>query len=359
MHFNRLVITGGAGFVGSSLATLFKTHYEDIEVTVFDNLMRRGSELNLPRLREHGVQFVHGDVRCADDFDALSTCDLLIDCAAEPSALAGASGSPAKLFDINLSGSLNCFECARRNDAAVLFLSTSRVYPIEPLRALPFQEEDSRLTLHETGGAPGISPDGVAETCPTAGARSYYGFTKLAAEQLLVEYAYHHNLPCLIDRCGVLAGPYQMGKVDQGVMTLWAAAHIYGRPLKYIGFGGQGKQVRDLLHVHDLFSLLQRQLEVPERWTADRFNVGGGLDISLSLRELTDLCRALTGQTVDIGSQPETHPDDVPWYISDARKAMQTFDWEPQKSPRDIIEDITRWITDHRDELQPVLGGSS
>ena len=105
-----------------------------------------------------------------------------------------------------------------------------------------------------------------------------------------------------MNRCGVIAGPWQMGKVDQGVFTYWLLAHHFGRPLEYFGFGGAGKQVRDLLHVADLVDLLDEQLCEPERWDGVTVNVGGGRECSLSLRETTELCRELTGREVEVGT---------------------------------------------------------
>ena len=110
----------------------------------------------------------------------------------------------------------------------------------------------------------------------------------------------------MIDRCGVIAGPWQMGKVDQGVFTHWMLAHHFGNPLSYIGFGGEGKQVRDLLHVDDLVDLVERQLLDPAAWDGRTVNVGGGRECSLSLLETTEICRELTGNEVPIEPVAET-----------------------------------------------------
>ena len=123
-------------------------------------------------------------------------------------------------------------------------------------------------------------------------------------------------MPAVIDRCGVIAGPWQMGKVDQGVFTHWMLAHHFGNPLSYIGFGGEGKQVRDLLHVEDLVDLVERQLLDPEAWDGRTVNVGGGRECSLSLRETTAICRELTGNEVPIEPVAETRA---------GRRARYTF----------------------------------
>ena len=163
-------------------------------------------------------------------------------------------------------------------------------------------------------------------------------------------------MSAIINRCGVLAGPWQMGKVDQGVMTLWVARHVFGQPLKYIGFGGAGKQVRDLLHVDDLFDLIVMQMSAPEAWDGRIYNVGGGNEVSVSLKELTELCRQEVGWEVPIAQSPQTSPLDLRIYISDTRKVQNDFPWKPQRSPGQIIQDIHSWINVNRDSLKGILG---
>lgn len=356
MQHNRILITGGAGFVGSSLAAAFMKQYPNCVVTAFDNLMRRGSELNLEYLKEHGVRFVHGDVRCCTDFDALEPFDLLIDCSAEPSVSAGLDQGARGLVDINFNGTVNCLESARTHDAAVLFVSTSRVYPIETLRKVYYTEGATRLIVDEKQDMLGVTERGISERFSIEGPRSFYGTTKLASEYLLQEYVYNFGMRGLINRCGILAGPRQMGRIDQGVITFWLANHIFERPLKYMGFGGTGKQVRDLLHVDDLFDLLVRQLADADAWTGEVFNVGGGLEHSVSLLELTELARAITGKEVVITAQPDTHSVDIPVYLSDCEKAKAAFDWEPSRGVEPTLEEIARWIEGDLSRLQQILG---
>ncbi len=355
MRFRSVLITGGAGFVGANLAVAFREHFPDLAVTSVDNLSRRGSELNLSRLKRHGVVFVHGDVRCAEDSADWGPFDLLIDCSAQPSVHAGLNGSPLPVIQNNLAGTIHCAEAARRRGAAFLFLSTSRVYPIEAINALPFEAEPSRFRWRNAPGVPGFSPEGIAEDFPLAGARSLYGATKLASELLLQEYAYSYQMPLLINRCGVLTGPWQMGKVDQGVITFWVARHHLGLPLRYTGFGGQGQQVRDLLHVQDLFELLLRQLDQVDRWNGRIYNVGGGPPVSTSLAELTDRCRAVTGRTVAIEGVRETAAVDVRIYVSDARRAMADFAWQPRHTLPSIVDGIYRWLCDNSAILDPIF----
>lgn len=355
MDRKHILITGGAGFVGANLAFQFKTTFPDIEVVAFDNLKRRGSELNIKRLTQVGVSFLHGDVRCREDLDSCPAFDLLIDCAAEPSVQAGLSGSPLPVVCHNLVGTIHCLEAARRHNAAFVLLSTSRVYPIARLNDLPFAEETTRFSWTPTPDVRGVSAAGIGEDFPLEGPRSVYGATKLAAELLLQEYAYSYGLPALINRCGLLAGPWQMGKADQGVVTLWAARHYFGVPLRYIGFGGEGKQVRDVLHVDDLFALLLKQLESVTQWRGQVYNIGGGRETSASLFELTKLCQDIIGRAVPVRGEQATSPVDIRIYLTDHQRATQDFGWRPSKGVPVILEDIARWLRAHHEELRPLL----
>ncbi len=355
MDAKRILITGGAGFVGSHLALFLRQACPGLAITAFDNLQRCGSELNVPRLQAAGVEFVRGDLRDAAAVHAWPAFDLLIDCAAEPSVQAGLSGAPADVIATNLTGTIHAVDRARERGAAVLFLSTSRVYPIQAVNAVPYREEQTRYAWSDTQDAAGCSEHGIDESFPLDGPRSLYGATKLAVEVLLTEYAYSYDLPVLIDRCGLLTGPWQMGRVDQGVVALWAARHVFGQPLRYIGFGGQGKQVRDVLHIQDFCQLVERQIARPALWDGRVYNVGGGPDRTVSLVELTELCAEATGHRIDVGSDPATSPVDVRIFATDARKAEQNFGWTPARSVQETVADVVAWVQKHADVLRPVF----
>ena len=351
----RVLVTGGAGFIGANVAIGLAGSHPDWTIVAADNLKRRGAELNLPRLRTAGVTFSHADVRVREDLVDLGSVDALVECSAEPSALAGVGGSPDYVVMSNLVGAYNCLELARRHGAYLLFLSSSRVYPIESLHRVSLRETDSRYELSDEQPLDGVSTAGISERFPLAGARTLYGSTKLAAELLIEEYRASYGLRAVIDRCGVVAGPWQMGKVDQGVFSFWLLAHHFKLPLSYIGFGGQGKQVRDLLHVDDLIALIDQQLEDPELWDGVTVNVGGGRECSLSLREATDLCAEVTGNTIAVGSRPETRPGDVPVYISDCAALSALTTWRPCADARQILSDIHGWICAHEASLRAAL----
>jgi CDP-paratose 2-epimerase len=352
----HILVTGGAGFVGASLCMALKERHPGTDVTALDSLKRRGSELNLARLREIGVTFVHGDVRSREDLLGLPEVGALVECSAEPSVLAGMGSGADFVVQTNLVGAHNCLELARRDCAQMVFISTSRVYPFAPLSSLRLNETDTRFVLAPEQALPGASAEGIAESFPLEGARTLYGATKLAAELLVAEYADAFGVRAVIDRCGVIAGPWQMGKVDQGVFTHWLLSHYTGRALAYIGYDGSGKQVRDLLHVDDLCDLVLDQLADPESWAGATVNVGGGLAGSLSLRETTELCRELTGNDVTIAVVEEQRRGDVPLYVSDCTRLFARTDWRPRRTPRQTLEDTLNWIEANERALLGAVG---
>lgn len=351
----KILITGGAGFVGSSLAISLKTNYPDYQVYALDNLKRRGSELNIPRLKRAGVEFVHGDIRNKEDFDAIPAVDTVIEASAEPSVLAGLDGTPDYLINTNLVGTVNCLNYALKHKAAFIFLSTSRVYPIKTIETLNFVEEATRFALSDEQPVPGVSSKGIAEDFPLNGARSLYGTTKLASELIIQEYNEFYNLKTVINRCGVITGPWQMGKVDQGVMVLWIAKHYFEQQLGYFGYGGTGKQIRDMLHVADLYNLIDWQLHNLDKVNGEILNAGGGLQSSASLQELTKICQEVTGKTIPIKVVPENRTADIRLYVTDNTRVTALTGWEPKIGIRQIVEEITAWLAENEADLAPIL----
>lgn len=356
MH-SHILVTGGAGFAGSSLCISLAQSGAP-RVTAFDNLKRRGSELNLRRLQEAGVGFVHGDVRCASDLLSIRPePDLIIECSAEPSAQAGYGDSPDYLVHTNLTGCYHCLDLARRSTADFVFVSTSRVYPYRSLNDLRYREDETRFSLVDDQPVAGASAAGISEDYPLDGPRSLYGMTKLAGELMVIEFADAYGFRAIVDRFGLLTGPYQMAKSDQGVIALWAAAHYFGRDLAYIGFGGAGKQVRDFLHVDDFTDLVKDQIANFDAYAGRVWNAGGGASNSLSLLETTALCRELTGREIRLGSIPENRPADVRIYITDHRRVSAVAGWRPKRDARATLGDIVNWLRRDEAALRPIILG--
>jgi CDP-paratose 2-epimerase len=357
MKHKRILITGGAGFVGSVLAIKLKKEYPDTHVISLDNLKRRGSELNIRRLIENGIEFSHGDIRNKEDLEFSEKIDLVLECSAEPSVLAGVSESPEYLINTNLTGTINCLEVARKHKADFMFLSTSRVYPISEIENLDFVESEKRFDLSDDQKIVGVSKKGIAENFPLGKYRSLYGATKLCSEMIFQEYRESYGIKGVVNRCGVITGPWQMGKVDQGVIVLWLARHIWPeKPLSYIGYGGEGKQVRDFMHIDDLFEAIKIQIENIDKYDGEIYNIGGGLKNSLSLSEMTDLCREVTGNEIEISQILENRPNDIRLYVSDCSRFADASGWECKKDARATFQDIYEWIKENEKDLKRILG---
>jgi len=355
MAAKNILITGGAGFVGSSMALSLKANYPEYQIYVLDNLKRRGSELNIPRLKSAGIHFIHGDIRNKEDFDGLPKIDCILEASAEPSVLAGIDSTPDYLVNTNLNGTINCLNFATKNKSDFIFLSTSRIYPIEQIESIAYEETDTRFEVSERQSFAGISPKGLSEDFPLEGYRSLYGTTKLESEYFIHEYKQFFGLRTVINRCGVLTGPWQMGKIDQGVVVLWVARHFWKQPLSYIGYGGKGKQVRDMLHTDDLYRLIDWQLHHLDEINGEIFNVGGGREISVSLQELTRLCEEVSGNKITLQEVPENRTADIRIYLTDNTKVTEKTGWKPNILPKQIIQEVYDWIQSNASQLESIL----
>ena len=351
----KILVTGACGFVGSTLIREWLEGREQ-EIIAVDNLMRPGSEVNRSTLKRLGVRVFHGDLRCPSDLDALPAVDVVLETAANPSVLAGVDGraSSRQLVEHNLLGTVNALEYCRRHRATFVLLSTSRVYSIPPLAALPLQVRDGAFELDSARPLPaGLTADGVREDFSTAPPVSLYGATKLASEQLALEYGLTYGFPVWINRCGVLAGAGQFGRPDQGIFSYWINSWLRRRPLGYTGSGGQGYQVRDCLHPADLVSLLERQIVSAADGHPRVANVGGGRASAMSLRQLSDWCRERLGDHA-VMARPEARPFDLPWVVLDTSLATEAWGWKPLRRTADILEEIVRHAEQHPEWLDLV-----
>ena len=329
----KVLVTGACGFVGSRLLRRFREATEGWTLIGLDNLCRAGSETNRPLLKELGVKFIHGDVRSASDFEGLPAVDWVIDAAANPSVLAGVDGqsSSRQVIEHNLSGTVNMLEFCRRHGAGFTLLSTSRVYSIPPLCSLPLRTEGPRFTLDDSKPLPvGVSTRGVNEAFSCTPPLSLYGVSKKMSEDLALEFAATFRLPVWINRCGVMAGAGQFGRADKGIIAFWIHSWREGRPLKYLGFGGHGHQVRDCLHPDDLAMLLLKQLAWGAKDGKPRLgNVGGGLESAFSLAEMSAWSESRFGRKNEVVQDGSERPFDIAWLILDDAKMRAAWDWKP------------------------------
>jgi CDP-paratose 2-epimerase len=350
----KLLITGACGFVGSELASSLLQRMEGLTITGIDNLMRPGSELNRPRLRALGVKVTHADIRSAADLDVLPPADLVIDAAANPSVLAGIGGrgSSRQLLENNLVGMVNVLEYCRDHSAGLILLSSSRVYSIPALAALPLVVKEKAFHLDCSGALPhGLTESGIGAEFSTEAPVSLYGSTKLASETLALEYGSAFSFPVWIDRCGVLAGAGQFGTPDQGIFAYWINAHLRKRALRYIGFGGEGHQVRDAFHPRDLAALIASQLNSSRSAGQRLYTAGGGTANAISLANLTAWCDARFGAHAPTSdSTPRAY--DIPWIVMDSSDAERDFGWQARTPLDSVLEEIAEHGTRNPDWLE-------
>ena len=349
----RILITGVCGFVGSTLARTWVEHGTEHAIAGVDNLVRPGSETNRQVFKRLGVEVMHRDIRLQSDVDGLPRVDWVIDAAANPSVLAGVDGrtSSRQLLEHNLGGTINLLEYCRAQGAGLVLLSTSRIYSLSELEKVPVSVENDAFHPRPGLAVPGFSQQGVSEEFSTAPPVSLYGAAKFASEQLALEYGGAFNFPVWINRCGVLAGADQFGRPDQGIFSYWIHSWAGRHPLRYVGFDGQGHQVRDCLHPRDLLPLLEAQMgsATPERPRV--VNVSGGVESSCSLRQLSAWCADRLGpHTVD--SAAASRPYDIPWLVLDSSKARNQWHWSPACSREMIFEEIAQHAESTPDWLE-------
>jgi CDP-paratose 2-epimerase len=338
----KLLITGICGFVGSSLAKAWIDADDDIIIYGLDNFIRPGSEYNRNHLQKLGIKLFYGDIRMASDFDPFPAVDWVIDAAANPSVLAGVDGttSSRQLIEHNLLGTVNILEYCKRHRAGFILLSTSRVYSIAPLASIEVETVGIAFHLKKKQQLPiGISPAGVREDFSTAPPISLYGSSKLASEVLAMEYGESFDFPVWINRCGVMAGAGQFGRADQGIFAYWINAWLRRQPISYIGFGGNGYQVRDCFHPRDLISLLQKQTSTGPAKITRLLNLGGGAKNAMSLAELSNWCADRLGNHT-VGKVPEMRRFDIPWLVMDYSLATELWGWKPQTPLNAILDEI-------------------
>jgi CDP-paratose 2-epimerase len=350
----RILITGVCGFVGSALAECLLERVEGIRVAGMDNLMRPGAETNRVRIERLGVEFIHGDLRSASDIAGLPVCDWVIDAAANPSVLAGLSGagSSRRLFEHNLAALGNLLEYCREHKAGLLLLSSSRVYSIPALSAIPLRVHDQAFAIDPAVALPrGLTVDGIGVEFSTATPVSLYGATKLASEIMALEYGAAFDFPVWITRCGVLAGAGQFGTPAQGIFAYWVNAHLRRRPIRYIGFSGTGYQARDAFHPRDLAALLVAEMRTARADGQRVYTAGGGAANTMSLAQLTAWCDERFGRhapAVDL----ESRLFDIPWVVMDNTGAARDFGWQIEMPLPTILEEIAQHANHHPDWLE-------
>lgn len=390
----RVLITGVCGFVGSSLARIISDSHPNWDLFGCDNFLRSGSRSNRTPLEKIGVHVFETDLQNDAFSQSIPASDWVIDCAANPSVLAGTEmtsfgmqSSSRIAMENNLWGTVNLLEYCKEHTAGLIMVSTSRVYSAKELAGIPCRVEAKRfepnwkVAMSATSGSElpvGLSHRGISERFSTEPPLSLYGSSKLASELLAREYSNAFGFPIWINRCGLMAGAGQFGKADQGIVAFWLHRYLHRRRLRMIGFGGFGRQVRDCLHPRDLWRLIERQIAVGA--DASRpivCNASGGIESSFSLAELTRWCDVRWGQPngemavdeleegdeleggeqmrdrrVFIERDPTTRLYDCPWIVLDSSLAQDNWEWNPSVGLQEILNEVADHAESHPEWLE-------
>lgn len=335
----NVFITGGAGFIGVNAALRYSQ--KEYHVTVFDNLSRRGSEKNLDWLHAQNpsVNFVKGDVRDAAllaDLFAHNRYDLVLHCAGQV-AVTTSVLDPLLDHEVNIRGTLNVLEALRHGQnpqAPFIFTSTNKVYG--GLEHLYVQEGEMRYTLAE-------KPNGIDEWTHLD-FHSPYGCSKGSADQYVRDFARIYGLNTVVFRQSCIYGPRQMGMEDQGWVVWIISRAVLGEPARVYG---NGKQVRDLLHVEDLQNAYDRVVDSVEKTRGQIYNIGGGPRCAMSVIELLRWLQRRYPAFVW-----EYHPwrsGDQKVYVSDISKAREHFGWEPGIAVDDGLLRMVAWVEENKE----------
>ena len=337
----KILVTGGCGFVGSNIAITLKNKLKNAKVFSLDNLSRKGARYNLNLLKKNKILNYKIDITNFKKISQLKKFDLVIDCCAEPSVEASRTAID-RVISTNFLGTLNILKKIQKDSSKIIFISTSRVYPVDKIKRL-FKNNNFKRDLR--------IKTLINEDFSISGPKTIYGLTKLSSEMLIEEFSYIYGIKYLINRCGVISGPLQFGKQDQGFVSLWIWKHILKLDLKYIGYGGHGNQVRDVLHIDDLCDLILLQIKSFNKINNKIFSVGGSEKSNISLKKLTIICEKLTKNKLNFRKLKNTYIYDIPYFISDNKKITKTYKWRPKRDINKVIIDTYNWLKQNKTKL--------
>jgi len=335
---NTILITGGAGFIGVNSASAFAA--KGWRVVVLDNLSRKGAELNLNWLSDHyKIEFEQADVRDAHKVAEIvkqTQPHVLLHLAAQV-AVTTSVADPREDFDINAVGTFNVLEAVRLHSPDTFFInaSTNKVYG--KMEDLGIVERDGRYEYSDLRS-------GVPEH-RNLDFHSPYGCSKGVADQYTIDYARVYDLATVTLRQSCIYGPRQFGIEDQGWVAWFTIAAMLG---KEITVYGDGKQIRDVLHVDDLVSAYVAAIENREAVSGQAINIGGGPNNTLSLLELLDYLEKNLDKTITPKSD-EWRPGDQPVFVCDLTKAKKLLNWQPKNSVDQGVVKLIDWVSKHAD----------
>ena len=328
----KILITGGCGFVGSNLALFLKK--KGFTVHTLDNLTRKGSKYNSNLLKKQKIKNYKINISNIKKIKSLPKYDLILDCCAE-AAVEISKNDFDKVINTNLIGTINILKKSKNDKSKIIFISSSRIYPLEEMnKIIKNKNLKSKIKISKM----------FSEKDKIIGPKTIYGLTKLCSEMLIEEFSYAYKLKYLINRCGVISGPLQFGKQDQGFVSLWIWRHLNKKKLSYIGYGGYGNQIRDVLHIDDLSELILLQIKNINKINNKLFTVGGSKTSYTSLSQLTKLCQKITGNKIKMGKVSKTSSYDIPYYLSDNTHVSNTYKWKPKRNINQVVMDTFLWL---------------
>ena len=328
----KILITGGCGFVGSNLALFLKK--KGFTVHTLDNLTRKGSTYNSNLLKKQKIKNYKINISNIKKIKSLPKYDLILDCCAE-AAVEISKNDFDKVINTNLIGTINILKKSKNDKSKIIFISSSRIYPLEEMnKVIKNKNLKSKIKISKM----------FSEKDKIIGPKTIYGLTKLCSEMLIEEFSYAYQLKYLINRCGVISGPLQFGKQDQGFVSLWIWRHLNKKKLSYIGYGGYGNQIRDVLHIDDLSELILLQIKNINKINNKLFTVGGSKTSYTSLSQLTKLCQKITGNKIKMGKVSKTSSYDIPYYLSDNTHVSNTYRWKPKRNINQVVMDTFLWL---------------
>ena len=336
----KVLITGGCGFVGTNLAMFL--HSKGLKINCLDNLSRKGSIYNLNLLKGKRIKNFKLDISNYNKIQKLPRYDLIIDCCAE-AAVEISKKDIDKVINTNFLGTLNILKKAKKDKSKIIFISSSRVYPIREINNLIKKKIiKSKIKISKTFG----------EKDNIMGPKTIYGLTKLSSEMLIEEFSYAFDLKFIINRCGVISGPLQFGKQDQGFVSLWIWGHINKKKMKYIGYGGLGNQVRDVLHIYDLCDLVFLQIKRFGKINNKIFTVGGSKKSYVSLVQLTKICEKITKNKIKFNKVKKTSIYDIPYFITNNNLVTKNYGWQPKRNILKVVMDTFLWLKNNKSKIK-------
>jgi CDP-paratose 2-epimerase len=323
----KIIVAGGCGFVGSNLSVYL--HKKGYKIFSVDNLQRKGSILNEKRLKKIGIKNFKKNISLKSSLKNLPKANIIIDCCAEPSVEASKKNFE-KVFNSNLLSTKNLLIKCIKDKAKFIFISSSRVYSINHLRNL---KKIKQLKFRKE----------INLEFSTSSPKTLYGFTKLASEDLIKEFSYIFNLKYIINRFGVISGPWQFGKVDQGFLSLFMWNFLNNKIIKFIGYNGSGLQERDILHVDDFCELIFLQIKRFNKIFNKSFTAGGSTKNKANLKKIYQICNSITNSKPKIIKIKKTSQYDIPYFNTSNKEIKKIYKWKVKKNIYDILNDIFKW----------------